>query len=325
MTMPLKTVGETEVAVTHLSLGGSSFGNMGGVVTDQAVTDVMTHAWNAGIRYFDTAPHYGRGLSEVRMERFLQTKSREDYVISTKVGRVLSPGAQLDEADGFINPLPNALRYDYSYDGIMESFEGSCERLGTSKIEIIFVHDIGEVTHSKAENARHMEDLLGSGFGALRKLKETGRVGAIGLGVNETQVCLDVMAQEVLDVILLAGRLTLMDREAEEELLDVCARQGTSLVLGGILNSGILATGPKPGAWFNYAPAPDHILKQAGALQDKAKTVGLTLPEAAVQFAIRHPAACSVLLGTGKASSLQRNLDAAALELSQEALAFVTT
>lgn len=325
MNMPVKKVGKTDVSVTHLSLGGASFGNLGGVVTDQAVTDVMTHAWAKGIRYFDTAPHYGRGLSEVRMGQFLQVKPREHYVISSKVGRVLSPGPQLEEADGFANPLPNAVRYDYSHDGIMESFEGSCERLGTSKIEIIFVHDIGEVTHLKGENARHMQDLLGSGFDALRKLKETGRVGAIGLGVNETQVCLEVMAHEVLDVILLAGRLTLMDREAEDELLDVCARQGTSLVLGGILNSGILATGPKPGASFNYAPAPDHIIEQAGELQDKAKTVGLTLPEAAVQFAIRHPAACSVLLGTGKVSSLQRNLDAAALELSQEALAFVTT
>ena len=325
MTMPVKKVGTTDIAVTHLSLGGASLGNLGGVVTDQAVTDVMTHAWDAGIRYFDTAPHYGRGLSEVRMGQFLQAKPRKDYVISTKVGRVLSPGLQLDEADGFTNPLPNAVRYDYSRDGIMESFEGSCERLGTLKVEIVFVHDIGEMTHPKAENARHMEDLLGSGFDALRKLKEMGRVGAIGLGVNESQVCLDVMAHEVLDVILLAGRLTLMDREAEEALLDVCAQQGTSLVLGGILNSGILATGPKPGARFNYAPAPDHIMKQAGELQDKAKAVGLTLPEAAVQFAIRHPAACSVLLGTGKVSSLQRNLDAAALELSLEALAFVTT
>jgi D-threo-aldose 1-dehydrogenase len=324
MTLPVKKVGKTDIAVTRLSLGGSSFGNLGGVVTDQAVTDVLTHAWNAGIRYFDTAPHYGRGLSEMRMGQFLNAKSREDYVISSKVGRVLSPGPQLQEADGFINPLPNAVRYDYSHDGIMESFEGSCERLGTSKIEIIFVHDIGEDTHAAADNERHMEALLGSGFEALHKLKQAGRVNVIGLGVNECQVCLDVMAHEALDVILLAGRLTLMDREAEKELLDVCTQQGTSLVLGGILNSGILATGPKPGAWFNYAPAPDHIMQQAGDLQDKAKAVGLTLPQAAVQFAVRHPAACSVLLGTGKVTSLQRNLDAAALELSQEALTFVT-
>ncbi len=318
-------VGKTDVTVTNLSLGGASLGNLGAVVSDAAVHDVMTRAWDAGIRYFDTAPHYGRGLSEVRMGRFLQDKPRDDFVLSTKVGRVLSPGPALEQADGFINPLPNAVRYDYSYDGILDSFESSCARLGTSRVEIIFVHDIGEVTHSPAENAGHMDDLLGSGFDALRTLKASGRVGAIGLGVNESQVCLDVMAHQPLDVILLAGRLTLLDREAEGGLLDACAQHGTSLVLGGIFNSGILATGPKPGAWFNYAPASQDILDQAGELATKASDVSLTLAEAAVQFAIRHPAACSTLLGTGKVSSLQRNLDAAALDLSDAALAFVTT
>lgn len=324
MAIDNKRVGQTDLHVTHLSLGGANLGNMAREVSDEDVVAVMDYAWAAGIRYFDTAPHYGRGLSEQRMGAYLKTKPRDAYVLSTKVGRVLSPGPQLDEVDGFINPLPNAVRYDYSADGIRESFESSCERLGTSHVDIVFCHDIGVYTHGAADNARHMEDFLGSGIQALRDLKQAGRIQAFGLGVNESQVCIDVMKETPLDVILLAGRLTLLDREAEEELLGLCAEQGTSLVLGGILNSGILATGPVPGATFDYGPAPQEIMDRVGQLKARAEALGLTLAQAALQFAMHHPAACSVLLGTGRVSSLQRNLDALDIPLSDEALSFVT-
>ncbi len=325
MVIKTKQVGQTHLRVSTLSLGGASIGNLGHEITDADAKSLMDHAWSKGIRYFDTAPHYGRGRSEKRIGACLANRPRDDYALSSKVGRVLSPGEHLDAADGFIKPLPNAVRYDYSADGILESFESSCERLCTSRIDILFVHDIGVMTHGEVANARHFDDLMGSGMQALHDLKQSGRINAIGLGVNETQVCLDVMAKDTLDVILLAGRLTLMDREAEDGLLQACAAQGTSLVLGGIFNSGILATGPQPGAWFDYAPAPDHILEKAAQLQAQAHAVGLTLAAAAMQFAIRHPAACSVLIGTGKITSLQRNLDAANLALSDDALAFVST
>lgn len=155
--MDIKTnrVGQTDLRVTHLSLGGSNLANMGREVSADEVTAVLDHAWAAGIRYFDTAPHYGRGLSEQRMGAYFKSKRRDDYVLSTKVGRVLSSGPQLAEADGFLNPLPNAVRYDYSADGILESFEGSCERLGTSRVEIVYTHDLGAYTHGDAENRRH--------------------------------------------------------------------------------------------------------------------------------------------------------------------------
>ncbi len=324
MSIVTNPVGKTNVSVTSLSFGCASIGNLGGVVCDEDATAIMQYAWSAGIRYFDTAPHYGRGLSEQRIGTFLQSKPRDTYVLSTKVGRVLSPGTPMEEADGFMLPLPNAVHYDYSADGIRNSFESSCERLGTNRVEIVFVHDICGYTHGAA-GAKHMEDLLGSGMLALRDLKQAGRIGAIGLGVNESQVCIDVMQHEKLDTILLAGRLTLLDREAEASLLDQCALQGTSLVLGGIFNSGILATGPKPGAWFDYAPASQDILDQVTALQARAEAVGLTLAEASLQFALNHPAACSVLFGTGKVCSLKRNLAAARKDLSAEALTFVTT
>ncbi|WP_298261582.1 aldo/keto reductase [uncultured Litoreibacter sp.] len=325
MTIATKPVGTTDLRVTHLSLGGSSFGNMGQVVDAAQVAAVIEHAWAAGIRYFDTAPHYGRGLSEQRIGKILRQKSRDDYVLSSKVGRVLFAGPPMEEADGFLQPLPNAVRYDYSGDGILESFEGSCDRLGTSRIDIVFAHDIGAYTHGAEQNLHHMDDFLGSGVKALRDLKQAGRIGAFGLGVNEVQVCIDVMKQVPLDVILLAGRLTLLDREAEADLLGLCAQQQTSLVLGGILNSGILATGPVPSASFDYAPAPEHILQRVDLLQKQAESVGMTLVQAALQFAARHPAACSVLLGTGKLRSLKRNLEIIDAPLSPEALAFVTS
>ena len=323
--MKKNRIGETDVAVTALSLGGASLGNLGVAISDDDATAVMAHAWDAGIRYFDTAPRYGRGLSEQRMGAFLRDRPRSDYVLSTKVGRVLTPGPALEEADGFIDPLPNAVHYDYTAAGIRESFEQSCARLGTDTIEIIYVHDIGDYTHGPETGARYMEDLLGSGMGALQDLKRAGRIGAIGLGVNECEVCLDVMRHSPLDVILLAGRLTLLDRGAEAGLLSACRAQGTTLVLGGIFNSGILATGPRPGAWFDYAPASQEILDRVADLQRRAEAVGLTLAEAAVQFALHQPQTSSVLLGTGKVSSLQRNLDAAALTLDDAARDFVTT
>ncbi|WP_368185717.1 aldo/keto reductase [Aestuariibius sp. HNIBRBA575] len=324
MTFPRNPIGNTGIEVTTLSFGGSSLGNLGGVVSDADCNAVMDAAWSSGIRYFDTAPHYGRGLSEQRMGQYLRTKPWNAYTISSKVGRVLTPGTQQSDADGFVNPLPNDVHYDYSAKGILASFDGSCDRLGVSKIDIVFVHDIGDLTHGKQAGARHLADLFDTGLPALHDLKAQGRIGAIGLGVNETQICLDVMKSFPLDVILLAGRLTLLDRDAENELLDVCAQNGTQLILGGIFNSGILATGPVDGATFDYAPASPEIRDQVATLQTQAEAVGLTLAQASIQFALRHPAVISTLIGTGKVRSLIRNLDAAKLTLTPDAVQFVT-
>ncbi|MFY0682779.1 MAG: aldo/keto reductase [Thalassovita sp.] len=324
MTIGTRRVGKTDVYVTNLSFGCSSLGNMGRLLEDQEATDVLQHAWAAGIRYFDTAPHYGRGLSEARLGDFLKQKARADFVVSTKVGRVLRPGPQLADADGFLQPLPNAVHYDYSAQGLRESFEGSCDRLNLSEIDILFVHDLGSYTHG-AENAGHMDAFLGSGLAELQRLKSTGKIKAFGLGVNETQVCLDVMAQAPLDVILLAGRLSLLDRSGVQDgLTELAQKQGTSLVLGGIFNSGILATGAKPGATYDYGPAPAEVMQAVEALEEEARAVGLSLAEAALQFALNHQSACSTLIGTGKVSSLERNLKAAQITLTPAAKNFVT-
>ncbi|WP_294229718.1 aldo/keto reductase [uncultured Shimia sp.] len=315
--MKTNRIGSTDVTVTEVAFGCASIGNLYHAVSDACAQDVMDTAWQAGIRYFDTAPHYGRGLSEMRLGRFLQSKPRDNYTLSTKVGRVLYPGQAMAEADGFIDPLPNNVRYDYSGDGIEASLETSLERLGTTMIDIAFVHDIGCYTHGQ-ENAVHMEAFLGSGYERLVRLKEQGRIRAFGLGVNENEICLEVMQHGPLDVILLAGRLTLLDRSAEERLADRCRAQGTSLVLGGVFNSGILATGPIDGATYDYTPASQEILTQVAELQSAAEGLGLPLATAALMFAKQHDLTASVLIGTAKSETLRRNLSAISAAVPQE-------
>ncbi|WAP67540.1 aldo/keto reductase [Jiella pelagia] len=311
-------IGQTGVAISEVAFGCASIGNLYRETSDEAAAAVLQAAWDAGITYFDTAPHYGRGLSEMRLGRFLE--GRTGYTLSTKVGRVLSPAAApILQADGYVNPAQNDVRYDYSGDGIEESLEQSFERLGVTRAAIVYVHDLGEYTHG-SENARHRDAFFGSGYERLVRLKERGRIGAFGLGVNECQVCLDVMDHGPIDIILLAGRLTLLDRSAERELVPRCLAAGMSLVLGGVFNSGILATGSVPGATYDYEPAPRDVLEKVSALQADARRHGVPLATAALHFASRHKAAAAILLGTAEPSILTRNLDALATQLSPEAV-----
>ena len=283
-------------------------------ISDRQAEAVCARAWDAGIRYFDTAPHYGRGRSEQRLGQFLAGRQRGEAVVSTKVGRVLRAGAQLAAAEGFIDPLPNDVHYDYSAAGFEESLASSLERLGTGHVDIVLVHDIGAMTHGD-EGERHFDDLMASGLPYLERLKASGRIGAYGLGVNETAICIRVLRYRPLDVILLAGRWTLLDRAAEAELVLLCRQMGTSLVLGGIYNSGILATGAVPGASFNYAPADETILAKVRELQARCREEGVELPHAALQFGLTRPGVASVLMGAGSLPVLEQNLKLASMAL----------
>lgn len=310
-------IGQTAATVTDISFGCASIGNLYREIPDAVAQDVLQEAWDSGIRYFDTAPHYGRGLSEQRLGRFL--KGRDGFTLSTKVGRVLRPAAApISEADSYVNPAQNDVHYDYSGDGIEESLEQSLKRLGVGRINILYVHDLGTYTHGAA-NPAHMEAFLGSGYERLVRLKEAGRIDAFGLGVNECDVCLQVMDHGPVDVILLAGRLTLLDRSAEVELVPRCRAAGTSLVLGGVFNSGILATGPVEGATYDYGPAPQDVLNRVAELQYLAQSAGVPLASLALHFARQHPAASSVLLGTAKPATLRRNLQALQQDLPPKA------
>jgi D-threo-aldose 1-dehydrogenase len=205
--MKRRRIGRTDLQVTEIGFGGAAIGGLYRAVPREAAMEVLGGAWDAGIRYFDTAPFYGFGLSERRTGDFLRDHPRDSYVLSTKVGRLLRAVPESEVPDhGYVEPLPFAMDYDYSHDGILRSIEFSLARLGLNRIDIAFVHDIGAYTHGAEANARHLSDLLDGGLKALERLKSEGTIGAYGLGVNEVEVCLDVLREAPLDCILLAGR-----------------------------------------------------------------------------------------------------------------------
>lgn len=308
--MQLRKIGQTDLSVTEYSFGTAPLGGMYRACPRETAMETLEAAWSAGLRFIDTAPWYGFGLAERRVGDFLRDKPKGSYVLSTKVGRLQRPVPD-DKVPsyGFVDPLPFDTDYDYSYDGIMRSVDFSCARLGLNRIDILFVHDIGVYTHGAERNAVYLRQLLDGGLKALEQLKSSGAIAAYGLGVNEVPVCLDVMAEADIDCILLAGRYTLLDRTATAELLPLCEKKKTSLVVGGVFNSGILATGPVEGSHFDYMPATPDVLDKVRAMETIARSQGLPLAAPAIQFPLQSPAVASVLLGTAKPSSLMRNME----------------
>ncbi|MDX3928432.1 MAG: aldo/keto reductase [Shinella sp.] len=317
--MRTRTIGATGLAVSEFSFGTAALGGLYRACPRDVAMATLAAAWDEDLRYFDTAPWYGFGLAERHTGDFLRDKPRDSYVLSTKVGRLMFPVPD-DKVPsyGYVDPLPFDVRYDYSYDGIMRSVEMSYARLGLNRIDILYVHDIGAYTHGAEKNRFHLGQLLDSGLKALEELKSSGTIKAYGLGVNEVPVCLDVMRRADIDCILLAGRYTLLDRSAVAELLPLCEKKRTSLVVGGVFNSGILATGPVEGAHFDYMPATKDVLRKVGAMEEIAGSKGLPLAAPAIQFPLRHPAVASVLLGTAKPRSLVRNMELARRSLPDD-------
>jgi D-threo-aldose 1-dehydrogenase len=303
-----RSLGTTGLTLSVFSFGAAGIGNLYREISREDAMATLDVAWQAGIRYFDTAPHYGHGLSERRLGDFLRDKPQGSYVLSSKVGRLLKPVPEDAVPNhGFVRPLPFAQVHDYTYDGIMRSYEDSLARLGLNAIDILYVHDLETATLG-ADYDRHFADFIDGGMRALEELKDAGSIKAIGLGVNEVGACLNLLARVPLDVILLAGRYTLLDRSAEPELLARCKETGTRLVIGGVFNSGILATGAQPGATFNYTEASDDIMQRVQAMEDAAITAGTSLAAAALHFPLRNALVSSVLIGTAKPSSLLRNI-----------------
>ncbi|WDZ76562.1 aldo/keto reductase [Ensifer adhaerens] len=307
--MQTRRIGRTGLSVTEFSFGAAGLGGLYRECTRDAAIATLDAAWEAGLRYFDVAPYYGLGLAERRVGDFLRDKPRDQFVLSTKVGRLLHPVPEDKVPDySYVKPLNFDVAYDYSYDGIMRSVEFSYARLGLNRIDILYVHDIGVYTHGAARNAVYLRQLLDGGLKALEELKSSGAIAAYGLGVNEVPVCLEVVRRADIDCILLAGRYTLLDRSAVAELLPLCERKQTSLVVGGVFNSGILATGPVEGAHFDYMPATEDIRQKVAAMDAVARRMNVPLAAPAMQFPLSHPMVASVLLGTAKPGSLTRNM-----------------
>ncbi|CAN7679323.1 aldo/keto reductase [Rhizobium sp. LjRoot254] len=305
--MKTREIGKTGVHVTEIGFGTAPVAGLYRAVDEESAQAVLQAAWDSGVRYFDTAPHYGAGLAEERVGRFLKDKS--GYVISTKVGRLHIGVPEGKGGDyGFVGAYPVIQHCDYSGAGIEKSLEVSSKRLGMDRFDIVFVHDIGPYTHAPGDNERHLRAFRESGIRKLNDLKSNGVIKGWGLGVNEVPVIMDIMSDTHLDVILMAGRYTLLDRSAEAELLPLCRKRGTSFVIGGVFNSGILATGPVEGATFDYMEAKPDVRAKVAAMEKIAKDAGTDLASAALHFPFQEPVVASVLLGTAKASSLQRNL-----------------
>jgi len=287
--------------IRGLGFGAGALGNLYREIADPDAMATLRAAFDQGVKYFDTAPHYGFGLSEKRLGNFIGEIGRaRDIVVSTKVGRALVATTAPDlrtVRQGFISPEPYESVFDYSYDGIMRSFEESRRRLGRD-IDILYVHDLGQRTHG-ARHAAQMRLFLENGYRAIRSLREQGVVRAIGLGVNEWQVCEEVLATAELDIVLLAGRYTLLEQEALESFLPLCVRRGVAVVVGGPYNSGILARDAQTqGArHYDYSPAPADIMARVDSIHAVCARHGVPLAAAALQFPLAHPAVISVIPG----------------------------
>lgn len=299
---------------TELGFGTAPLGNLYRAIGDDEAHAILERAWAGGVRYYDTAPLYGLGLAETRLNRFLRGKNRDDYVLSTKAGRLMQVCAP-DERTGIGKwfEVPNRREiYDYSYDGVMRSLEFSLARLGVDRIDILYVHDLCIFTHgSKEASDARIEEFMGSGYDAMIALRDQGVVTAIGGGINEWEVCQTLAERGDFDLFLLAGRYTLLEQEALESFLPLCQSRGIGIVIGGPYNSGVLASGPKPGAFYNYDPAPPEILERVARIEAVCRSHGVPMIHAAFQFPLLHPAIVSVIPGGQSTAQMESNLEAA--------------
>ncbi|MFJ2812733.1 aldo/keto reductase [Streptomyces sp. NPDC087294] len=291
-------LGAGPVEVGPLGFGAAALGNLFTEVGDEQAHDAVTTAWQQGVRYFDTAPHYGLGLSERRLGAALREHPRSAYTLSTKVGRRLEPAPDAtgdDLADGgFAVPADQRRVWDFSADGVRRTLEASLTRLGVDHIDIVYLHDPDD----------HADEAFRQGYPALERLRAEGVVGAIGAGMNQTGMLTRFVRDTDVDVVLCAGRYTLLDHSALADLLPAAQERGTSVVIGGAFNSGLLAD-PRPGATYNYAYAPAELLDRALHLRSLAERHGTTLRAAALAFCAAHPVVASVLVGARSAAEVR--------------------
>ena len=304
-----RSFGRTDLDVTAFAFGTAPIGNIFQPIGEDEATRMIATAWDAGVRFFDTAPMYGHGLAELRTGHNLRAKNRDDFVLASKVGRVLKPAPRASIDFGpWVDAAPFSSHFDYSYDGTLRAFDDSLQRLALERMDICFIHDIDVYTHG-ADQPRVFEEAMDGCWRALERLRAEGLVKAIGVGVNEWEVCHAALKRHDFDCFLLAGRYTLLEQTALDEFLPLCQERGASVVVGGGFNSGILATGATPGAKYNYAPAPPAILARVARIEAVCREFHVPLPAAALQFVVAHPAIASFTAGTRTVQQLRQNLD----------------
>jgi D-threo-aldose 1-dehydrogenase len=311
-TLKRRRVGATSLEVTELGLGGAPMGGFRATISDAEAMKLTDAAYEGGVRYFDTSPFYGYGRSELRMGAALREKPRSEYVLSTKIGRILhamKPG-ESRPADFRDNGLPGfAPVFDYTYDGVMRSLEHSHLRLGLARIDIALIHDVDFWTiKDRAILAERFKTVMDSGFKALDELRKAGIIGAIGVGINEADTSLRFIQAGNFDCMLLAGRYTLLEQGGLEAFLPECVKRNVSVILGGPYNSGILTGGVKPGATHDYVAAPAQLIEKAQRIEAVCQRHRVELGAAAMQFPLFHPAVCSVIPGALSVNEVKQNV-----------------
>jgi D-threo-aldose 1-dehydrogenase len=288
------------VELGGLSLGCAQLGNLYREMSEDDARATVDAAWDLGVRYFDTAPHYGLGLSERRLAAALAERPRDELVVSTKVGRLLEPVDVVDGLDdgGFVVPATHRRRWDFSRDGIRRSLSESLERLGLDRVDIVYLHDPDD----------HWDEVLATGYPALAELRAEGAVSAIGAGMNQSAMLADLVLHTDVDVLMLAGRYTLLEQDSLDDLLPLCVERGVGIVAAGVFNSGLLARAqPAAGGHYDYGDAPPEIVERARAIATVCERHGTTLPAAAIAFPLAHPAVASVCIGARSAAQMRRN------------------
>jgi D-threo-aldose 1-dehydrogenase len=309
MSLLQRTIGRTGLAVTTLGFGGGPLGGMYTATSDTTALATIEAAYDGGLRYFDTAPFYGHGLSEHRVGQALRKAATRDFVLSSKVGRLLRPvqrGA-VAEPSMFVAPLPFNIEFDYSYDGIMRSVEDSFQRLGVNEIDILLLHDVNRRWHGD-EIDRRFDEVMNGGYRALAELRRTGAIHAFGVGVNDAGILVRFARSGDFDCFMLAARYTLLEQDPLDELLPLCTDMAISILIAAPFASGILATGAKPGATYFYSEAPADIMDKARKIEAVCARHGVPLPAAALQFPLGHSAVASVVPGFRSPDEVANNL-----------------
>jgi D-threo-aldose 1-dehydrogenase len=309
----MRAFGRGGLRVGPLGFGSAGLGNLFGAIADDVWPGCVPTAWDAGIRYFDVAPHYGLGLAEERLGLSLAGRSRDEYVLSTKVGRIIvprpNPEGATDMPNQFDVPADRERVSDYSRDGVLRSVEASLERLGVDRIDILLVHDPDE----------HYREALDGAFPALEELRSQGVIRSYGAGMNQSAMLTRFIENTDLDIVMLAGRFSLLDQSGLDDVLPAALEHGVSVAAAGVFNSGILATNrPSRDAHYDYAPVSDGLVSRVHAIADVAESHGFTVPELATRFPLRHPAVSTVVLGARSAQQVERNAALLARDVPEE-------
>lgn len=308
-----RQLGRTTVMLPQLGLGGAPIGNLYGPVSEADAQATLAAAWEGGVRYFDTSPWYGRGLSELRLGHFLRQQTRNDFILATKVGRLFRVPTDVEAYAASPRSWEHALlfehHYDYSYDGVMRSWEDSLTRLGLTHVDMLLIHDL-DIGNMKSETlyGSHLGDLAKGGIRALRELKATGRIGAIGAGINHLGTIPRFLDLIDLDFFLVASPYTLLDQPVLDLEFPLCESRGVGIIVGQVFASGILATGAIPGARYNYREAPPDVIEKVRGIEAVCARHGVPLAAASMQFPLHHPLVASIIPGAFAPEQVERNI-----------------